>query len=275
MPLGPDYDKLIDSKFADMKNTGGRHGGSITAAQFLQRFVDGTPWAHLDIAGTAMGGADNRHQPPAGAPATACACSTGWSRTTTRAMKHGSMAEMTEVLFYHLQDMTLESVLPPLLEKSLERGWRVVVQIDLGGARRRARCASVDLSATIRSCRTAPGATGDAGEQPVVLSVASDNPNGANVRFLVDGAALPDDAGQYERLVLVFNGDDDEALTAARTAWSDCKARGFEVTYWQADERGSARTTPGEGVRPINDILLFSRSTLPSPWSYHEMMIGR
>ena len=55
MPLGPEYDKLIDSQFADMKNTGGRHGGSITAAQFLQRFVSDTPWAHLDIAGTAMG----------------------------------------------------------------------------------------------------------------------------------------------------------------------------------------------------------------------------
>ncbi|QRG06447.1 leucyl aminopeptidase [Xanthobacter dioxanivorans] len=54
MPLGPEYDKLIDSKFADMKNTGGRHAGSITAAQFLQRFVEKTPWAHLDVAGTAM-----------------------------------------------------------------------------------------------------------------------------------------------------------------------------------------------------------------------------
>ncbi len=55
MPLGPEYDKQIDSQFADMKNTGTRNGGSITAAQFLQRFVDSTPWAHLDIAGTAMG----------------------------------------------------------------------------------------------------------------------------------------------------------------------------------------------------------------------------
>lgn len=54
MPLGPEYDKLIDSRFADVKNTGGRNGGSITAAQFLQRFVDNTPWAHLDIAGTGM-----------------------------------------------------------------------------------------------------------------------------------------------------------------------------------------------------------------------------
>jgi leucyl aminopeptidase len=55
MPLGPEYDKIIDSKFADMKNTGGRWAGSITAAQFLQRFVSKTPWAHLDIAGTALG----------------------------------------------------------------------------------------------------------------------------------------------------------------------------------------------------------------------------
>src|SRR5262245_22591446 len=59
MPLGPEFDKMIDSKFADMKNTGGRHGGSITAAQLLQRFVDKTPWAHLDIAGTAMGSPQN------------------------------------------------------------------------------------------------------------------------------------------------------------------------------------------------------------------------
>jgi leucyl aminopeptidase len=55
MPLAQSYDKLIDSKIADMKNTGGRHGGSITAAQFLQRFVKDTPWAHIDVAGVAMG----------------------------------------------------------------------------------------------------------------------------------------------------------------------------------------------------------------------------
>lgn len=54
MPLGKGYDKMIDSKFADMKNSAGRHGGSITAAQFLQRHVNDTPWAHLDIAGTGM-----------------------------------------------------------------------------------------------------------------------------------------------------------------------------------------------------------------------------
>ncbi|QFU16206.1 leucyl aminopeptidase [Microvirga thermotolerans] len=55
MPLGPEFDKMIESKFADMKNSGGRYGGSITAAALLQKFVNGVPWAHLDIAGTAMG----------------------------------------------------------------------------------------------------------------------------------------------------------------------------------------------------------------------------
>lgn len=59
MPLGPEYDKMIDSKNADMKNIGGRFGGAITAAQFLQRFVGDTPWAHLDVAGTAMGSASS------------------------------------------------------------------------------------------------------------------------------------------------------------------------------------------------------------------------
>jgi len=55
MPLDPAYDKMIDSKFADVKNSGGRYAGSITAAQFLQRFVNDHPWAHLDVAGAAMG----------------------------------------------------------------------------------------------------------------------------------------------------------------------------------------------------------------------------
>jgi leucyl aminopeptidase len=56
LPLAPEYDKIIDHDVADVKNTGGRHAGSITAAQFLQRFVNGVPWAHLDVAGTAMDG---------------------------------------------------------------------------------------------------------------------------------------------------------------------------------------------------------------------------
>ena len=62
LPLGPEYDKLIEGKFADIKNIGsGRAAGSITAAQFLQRFVNDVPWAHLDVAGTAMGSPSNEY----------------------------------------------------------------------------------------------------------------------------------------------------------------------------------------------------------------------
>jgi DNA polymerase III subunit chi len=144
---------------------------------------------------------------------------------------------MTEVLFYHLQDMTLENVLPPLLEKSLERGWRVVVQ-----STSEERTDALDAHLwTYRDDSFLPHATwrvGDAPEQPIVLIAGDGNPNQASVRFLVDNAALPADCDAYQRVVLVFNGDDGDALAAARSAWTDCKTRGFEVTYWQADERG-------------------------------------
>jgi leucyl aminopeptidase len=59
LPMAPAYEKMIESRFADIKNSAGRHAGSITAAHFLQRFVNGVPWAHLDIAGAAMGTSSN------------------------------------------------------------------------------------------------------------------------------------------------------------------------------------------------------------------------
>jgi DNA polymerase III subunit chi len=144
---------------------------------------------------------------------------------------------MTEVLFYHLQNMSLESVLPPLLEKSLERGWRVVVQ-----STSKERTDALDAHLwTYRDDSFLPHATwrsGDLADQPIVLAVEEGNPNGANVRFLIDNADLPADSEGYERMVLVFNGDDADSLAAARSTWTACKSRGFDVTYWQADERG-------------------------------------
>src|SRR3954465_9517396 len=162
---------------------------------------------------------------------------------------------MTEALFYHLQNMTLETVLPPLLEKSLERGWRVGVQ-----ATSEERADSLDAHLwTYRDDSFLPHATwraGDAQDQPIVLAIEQGNPNKANVRFLIDHAALPPDCGAYERLGVVFNGDDDEGLASARAAWTDCKSRGFEVTYWQADERGRWQRR-GKRARAINDNLKF------------------
>jgi DNA polymerase-3 subunit chi len=147
---------------------------------------------------------------------------------------------MTEVLFYHLQNMTVENVLPPLLEKSLERGWRVAVQ---STSEERAEALDAHLW-TYRDDSFLPHATwraGDAADQPILLMVADDNVNRANVRFLLDNATLPQDSAAYERMVLLFNGDDEDALAAARGTWTECKSRGFEVTYWQADEQGRWR----------------------------------
>ena len=107
---------------------------------------------------------------------------------------------MTEVLFYHLQNMSVENVLPPLLEKSLERGWRVVVQ---STSEERADALDAHLW-TYRDESFLPHATwraGDAEEQPILLMVADGNPNRANVRFLIDNAALPADSESYERMI--------------------------------------------------------------------------
>lgn len=144
---------------------------------------------------------------------------------------------MTEVLFYHLQNISLERALPSLLEKSLQRGWRVVVQ---SGSDERADALDGQLW-TYSDDSFLPHTTWrarDAADQPIVLTAGEGNPNGAQVRFLLDSIGLPPDAGSYERLVLMFNGDDADAVDGARAAWKDGKAKGFDVTYWQADERG-------------------------------------
>jgi DNA polymerase-3 subunit chi len=144
---------------------------------------------------------------------------------------------MTEVLFYHLQGQRLEGVLPTLLEKSLERGWRVVVQ---GVSEERIDALDAHLW-TYRDDGFLPHGTWrepEAQAQPVLLTVNEGNPNTADVRFLIEGAAVPADAEGYRRLVLLFDGDDDEAVAAARARWSEAKAKGFDVTYWQPDDRG-------------------------------------
>ena len=143
----------------------------------------------------------------------------------------------TEVLFYHLKGQTPEQVLPPLLQKSLDRGWRVVVQ-----ASTEERVEALDAHLwTWRDDSFLPHGTwrdAEAAQQPIVLTVGDDNPNGAAVRFLVEGAGMPADVSAYQRVVLLFDGEDPEAVEAARARWSEAKSAGFDVTYWQADEKG-------------------------------------
>jgi len=144
---------------------------------------------------------------------------------------------MTEILFYHLQGQKLEGVLTPLLEKSLERGWKAIVQ---GASEERIEALDAYLW-TYRDDGFLPHGTWrepEAASQPVLLTPNDGNPNGATIRFLIDGAPLPADAEIYQRIVLVFDGEDEEAVAAARERWSEVKAKGFDATYWQPDAGG-------------------------------------
>lgn len=142
---------------------------------------------------------------------------------------------MAEILFYHLERSPLERVLPTLLQKVIERGWKAVIEV--GGAE---RMEALDTSLWTYSDESflPHGLASDdnAPRQPVVLAPDAANPNAANIRFFVD-RAVPESAEGYERLVYLFDGHDPEAVAEARTAWK-ALSEGNAVTYWQQDTAG-------------------------------------
>lgn len=144
---------------------------------------------------------------------------------------------MTDILFYHLQNQPLEAVLPSLVEKSRERGWQAAIQ----AASEERLQALDDHLWTFRDDSFLPHGTDrdpDAASQPVVLTLREANPNAAAIRFLVEGADFPPDAGAYERICVLFDGTDQDALLRAREQWKAAKAAGHSVAYWQQDEAG-------------------------------------
>ena len=143
---------------------------------------------------------------------------------------------VTEVYFYHLERRTLEDVLPNLLERSLDRGWRAAVQ---AASEERVEALDTLLWTYREESFLAHGTAryGHVEAHPIYLTSGSDNPNDAQVRFLVDGAEL-DDASPYVRVVYLFDGRDDVAVVQARTEWQKAKAQGFSVSYLQQDEQG-------------------------------------
>jgi DNA polymerase-3 subunit chi len=148
---------------------------------------------------------------------------------------------VSEVLFYHLERRSLDDVLPNLLEKSLERGWRAAIRVESAD-----RAAAIDTLLWTYNDQTflphAQAGDGDASRQPVLIAVEGDNANNANILFLVGGAVPPqwdgDLAKSFMRIVLMFDGRDGEALTAARGAWKDAKAAGHDATYWKETPSG-------------------------------------
>jgi DNA polymerase-3 subunit chi len=142
---------------------------------------------------------------------------------------------MAEILFYHLEIRPLEAVLPQLLEKTIERGWRAVVEL---GSREKAEALDTHLW-TFRDDSFLPhgmAGEGDDAVQPIVLTTEPDNPNNANVRFFAD-RAVPQAAENYQRIVYLFSGLDPDAVAEARLAWRALKP-GNEVSYWQQEPGG-------------------------------------
>jgi DNA polymerase-3 subunit chi len=143
---------------------------------------------------------------------------------------------MTEVLFYHLTESTLELALPPLLEKSVARGWRAVVQT---GSDERRDALDVHLWTFRDDSFLAHGTEREQfpEDQPILLTTGPENRNGAKIRFMVDGAQPPA-IEEYERAVFMFDGHDQQQVEAAREQWKSMKAFGHTVTYWQQTPEG-------------------------------------
>lgn len=141
---------------------------------------------------------------------------------------------MSEVLFYHLTQTTLDKTLPGLVERSLERKWRVSIQFDSEKLRDEM---DNHLWALSPISFIPHGLDSDnwPHEQPVILTCTDENPNLSTVRFCIEGAQCKN-VDNYERIVIIFDGHNGEQLKRVRAQWKELKAAGHTVTYWQQNE---------------------------------------
>lgn len=141
-----------------------------------------------------------------------------------------------EVWFYHLERTGLDQALPELLEKTLQRGWKAIVR---SSASERIE----HLDGWLWSYRDdsflphAPADEPGASRQPVLLTTRTDNPNGADALFLVDGAE-PGDLNGYQRCIVLFDGADETQLQNARQQYRAARSNGHPVSYWKQQARG-------------------------------------
>lgn len=143
---------------------------------------------------------------------------------------------MTAVSFYHLERTSLDRALPKLLEKVLERGHRAVV---LAGSDARVEALNTALWTYEQRSFLPHGSETDgfADRQPIYLTTHDENPNGADVLVVVDGAQS-ERLDAFARVLDMFDGHDEAAVEAARNRWRDLKEHGHELTYWQQTPQG-------------------------------------
>ncbi len=145
---------------------------------------------------------------------------------------------MTRIDFYHLQNQTLENVLPKLLEKAYATGKKILVKI---GTDERVEFLNTHLWTFDDTSFIPHGSKKDgfADQQPIWLTAGEDNPNEATMLFLVDGAyCSPNEIEKFERVFNIFDGTSEEALNKARSYWKELKSGGFENFYWKQDDNG-------------------------------------
>jgi DNA polymerase-3 subunit chi len=146
------------------------------------------------------------------------------------------MSTAPEIWFYHLERSTLEDVLPNLLEKTREKGWRALVR-----ASEPRRLDEIDerLWAWREESFLAHGRAGEphAERQPILLSESGENLNRAQALFIVDGADLGE-TQEFERCFILFDGRDEAALAGARARWKTLREAGADLAYWRQSEEG-------------------------------------
>lgn len=144
---------------------------------------------------------------------------------------------MGEVFFYHLQRQPLEAVLPRLLDKSRERGWRALVQV---GSEERLATLDDHLWTYAEESFLPHGSDreADAGEHPILLTTGEANRNNAEILFLVEGASVPADISGYQRVMYLLDGSDPDAVASGRQSFRTLRDAGHDLSYWQQDDDG-------------------------------------
>lgn len=145
-------------------------------------------------------------------------------------------SDLTEIRFYHLQRTGLEAALPKLLERTLARGQRAVV---MAGSAERVEALAAQLWTYDPDSFLPHGSKRDGRpeRQPVWLTETDENPNGAAVLFLTDGARSAQ-VGAFELCVEMLDGQDEAAVAAGRQRWAAYKEAGHSLVYYQQDEAG-------------------------------------
>lgn len=155
---------------------------------------------------------------------------------------------MAEVGFYHLTRTGLEDALPKLLERARSAGHRIVLRVPL-----QERLDALDRQLwTYANDSFLPHGGKDEGfgpMQPIWLTTGTDNPNGATVLALADGAEMAE-GDAFARVLDLFDGNSEEAVAAARQRWKAAKAQGHKLVYWQQDEQGRWNRAAESGGDP-------------------------